>query len=51
MLSYNFGYSGNYSDRPNNYVSSETFYAAAIFLCAGASLLIGFKITKSLDQE
>jgi ABC-type Fe3+ transport system permease subunit len=51
LLSYNFGYSGNYSDRPDNFVSSDTFYAAAIFLCAGASLLVGFKITKNLDKE
>lgn len=51
LLSYNFGYSGNYQNRPNNYISSETLYAASIFLCAGAALLIGFKITKKLDQE
>jgi hypothetical protein len=51
LLSYNFGYSGNYQDRPTNYISSETLYAASIFLCAGASLLIGFNITKKLDQE
>ncbi len=51
LLSYNFGYSGSYQDRPSNYISSETLYAASIFLCAGASLLIGFKVTKSLDKE
>lgn len=51
LLSYNFGYSGSYQDRPTNYISSETLYAASIFLCAGASLLIGFKVTKSLDKE
>jgi hypothetical protein len=51
LLSYNFGYSGSYQNRPNNYISSETLYAASIFLCAGASLLIGFKVTKSLDKE
>jgi hypothetical protein len=51
LLSYNFGYSGNYQDRPTNYISSETLYAASIFLCAGASLLIGFNVTKKLDQE
>ncbi|MFT6065903.1 MAG: hypothetical protein ACJAYY_003218 [Paraglaciecola sp.] len=51
LLSYNFGYNGNYNDRPTNYISSETLYAAAIFLCAGASLLIGFNLTKKLDKE
>lgn len=51
LLSYNFGYSGSYQDRPSNYISSETLYAASIFLCAGASLLIGFRVTKSLDKE
>lgn len=51
LLSYNFGYSGGYSNRPSNYISSEILYLASIFLCAGASLLIGFKLTKSLDQE
>ena len=51
LLSYNFGYNGSWENRPINYVQSETFYAASIFLCAGASLLIGFKITKSLDKE
>ncbi|WP_026777086.1 DUF6249 domain-containing protein [Polaribacter sp. Hel_I_88] len=51
LLSYNFGYSGSYQNRPTNYISSETLYAASIFLCAGASLLIGFKVTKSLDKE
>ncbi|MGK0447263.1 MAG: hypothetical protein ACJA2M_001035 [Polaribacter sp.] len=51
LLSYNFGYSGSYQNRPTNYISSETLYAASIFLCAGASLLIGFTITKRLDKE
>tara|TARA_B110000046_G_C13026009_1_gene414136 strand:+ start:10684 stop:11064 length:381 start_codon:yes stop_codon:yes gene_type:complete len=51
LLSYNFGYSGSYQNRPTNYISSETLYAASIFLCAGASLLIGFTITKKLDKE
>jgi hypothetical protein len=51
LLSYNFGYSGSYQNRPTNYISSETLYAASIFLCAGASLLIGFTITKRLDNE
>ena len=51
LLSYNFGYSGSYQNRPTNYISSETLYAASIFLCAGASLLIGFKVNKSLDKE
>lgn len=52
LLSYNFGYSGSsFDNRPMNYVSTETFYAASIFLCAGAALLIGFKITKNLDKE
>jgi hypothetical protein len=51
LLSYNFGYSGGYQNRPANYISSETLYAASIFLCAGASLLIGFKVTKNLDKE
>lgn len=52
LLSYNFGYSGSsYNNRPMNYVSTETFYAASIFLCAGAALLVGFKITKNLDKE
>ncbi|QOD62196.1 hypothetical protein H9I45_07075 [Polaribacter haliotis] len=51
LLSYNFGYSGDWQNRPQNYISSETLYAASIFLCAGASLLIGFNITKNLDKE
>lgn len=51
LLSYNFGFSGNYSRRPDNYISPETLYAASIFLCAGASLLVGFNITKNLDKE
>jgi hypothetical protein len=51
LLSYNFGFNGSYSDRPSNYIQTETFYLASIFLCAGASLLIGFKITKNLDKE
>jgi L-cystine uptake protein TcyP (sodium:dicarboxylate symporter family) len=51
LLSYNFGFNGSYSDRPSNYIQTETFYLASIFLCAGASLLIGFNITKKLDKE
>jgi len=51
LLSANFGYDGPWNNRPRNAVQPETFYAAAIFLCAGASLLIGFKITKNLDKE
>jgi hypothetical protein len=51
LLSYNFGFNGSYNDRPSNYIQTETFYLASIFLCAGASLLIGFKITKNLDKE
>ncbi|WP_405607183.1 DUF6249 domain-containing protein [Polaribacter sp. Asnod1-A03] len=51
LLSYNFGYNGGFQNRPSNYIATETFYLASIFLCAGASLLIGFKITKKLDQE
>ena len=51
LLNYNFGYSGSYQDRPINYINAETFYSASIFLCAGAALLIGFKITNNLDQE
>lgn len=51
ILSYYFGYSGSWENRPDNYISSETLYAASIFLCAGGSLLIGFNQTKKLDQE
>ncbi|QTE23834.1 DUF6249 domain-containing protein [Polaribacter cellanae] len=51
LLSYNFGYTGGYQNRPSNYIQTETFYLASIFLCAGASLLIGFNITKNLDKE
>ncbi|QTD37274.1 hypothetical protein JL193_14360 [Polaribacter batillariae] len=51
ILSYNFGYNGGWENRPANYISSDTLYAASIFLCAGASLLIGFSITKNLDKE
>ncbi|TMM29405.1 hypothetical protein FDT66_09780 [Polaribacter aestuariivivens] len=51
LLSYNFGYNGGYQNRPSNYIQTETFYLASVFLCAGASLLIGFNITKNLDKE
>ena len=51
LLSYNFGYSGGHANRPSNYIQTETFYLASIFLCAGASLLIGFNLTKKLDKE
>ena len=51
VLALNFAYDGPYNTRPDMYISPETFYVAYIFLCAGASLLIGFNITKKLDQE
>lgn len=51
LLSYYFGYNGSWENRPDNYISSETLYAASIFLCAGGSLLIGFNQTKKLDKE
>ena len=51
VLALNFAYDGPYNTRPDMYISPETFYVASIFLCAGASLLIGFSITKKLDQE
>jgi hypothetical protein len=51
LLSYNFGYNGSNQDRPSNYISSDTLYAASIFLCAGGALLIGFNQTKKLDKE
>lgn len=51
LLSYNFAYDGPWNSRPENYISPETFYAASIFLCAGASLLLGFTLTKKLDKE
>lgn len=51
LLSYNFGYDGPWNNRPRNAVEPETLYAASIFLCAGAALLVGFKITKNLDKE
>lgn len=51
LLSYNFSYNGSWENRPVNYINSEVFYTASIFLCAGASLLVGFKITKNLDKE
>lgn len=50
-LDLNFGYSGSWDKMPRNAISSETFYAASIFLCAGASLLVGFNLTKKLDKE
>ena len=31
--------------------NNEVAYIGSMFLCAGASLLVGFKITKSLDKE
>ena len=46
ILALNFAYSGPWETRPDVYISPETFYAASIFLCAGASLLIGFNLTK-----
>ena len=51
LLSYNFGYSGSWQNRPDSYISSETLYAASIFLCAGGALLIGFNLTKKMDKE
>lgn len=51
VLALNFAYDGPYNTRPDMYISPETFYVSSIFLCAGASLLIGFNITKKLDQE
>ena len=51
LLSYYFGFSGSWQNRPPNYISTETFYAASIFLCAGGALLIGFNQTKKLDKE
>ncbi|WP_347174010.1 DUF6249 domain-containing protein [Polaribacter uvawellassae] len=51
LLSYNFAYDGPWKSRPEKYVSPETFYAASIFLCAGASLFIGFNLVKKMDKE
>ncbi len=42
LLSYNFGYSGAWADRPDNYIDEGVFYSASIFLSAGAALFIGF---------
>jgi Trk-type K+ transport system membrane component len=51
LLSYNFAYNGPWENRPDNYINSEVFYAASIFICAGVALLIGFKQTKKLDYQ
>jgi hypothetical protein len=51
LLTYYFGYSGTWENRPVNYITSETFYSASIFLCAGSALLIGFNQTKKLDKK
>jgi hypothetical protein len=51
ILSYNFGYSGTWENRPVNYIDEGVFYSASIFLCAGAALLVGFSMTKKMDKE
>lgn len=51
LLSYHFGYNGSWQNRPEKAIDSEVFYLASIFLCAGASLLVGFQQTKKLDKE
>lgn len=51
ILSYNFGYSGSWENRPDSYIDEGVFYSASIFLCAGAALLVGFNMTKKMDQE
>ena len=51
ILAYNFGYSGSYSNRPDNYIDEGVFYSASIFLSAGAALLIGFTQTKKMEKE
>ena len=51
VLSLNFAYDGPWETRPNMYIRPETFYIASVFICAGASLLVGFTITKRLDRE
>ncbi len=51
LLTYNFGYSGTWANRPDNYIDEGVFYSASIFLCAGAALLIGFNQTKKMDKE
>ena len=51
VLALNFAYDGPWQNRPDMYIRPETFYIASIFLCAGASLLVGFKMTKNLDKE
>lgn len=51
FLSYNFAYSGSWENRPDNYIDSDVFYTASIFLCAGSALLVGFNQTKKLDKE
>ncbi len=51
LLNYNFGYSGSYSSRPDNYIDEGIFYSASIFLSAGAALFVGFTMTKNMDKE
>lgn len=51
ILALNFAYDGPWETRPDMYIRPETFYTASVFICAGASLLIGFTITKKLDKE
>lgn len=51
LLAMNFAYDGPWETRPDMYIRPETFFVASIFLCAGASLLVGFNITKNLDKE
>lgn len=51
LLSYHFGYNGTWDNRPQNAIDSSVFYAASIFISAGAALLIGFTQTKKLDKE
>ena len=48
LLSYNFSFGNSFGRRG---IDAGVFYSASVFLCAGASLLIGFKITKNLDKE
>ncbi len=51
VLALNFAYDGPWESRPNVHISSEVFYTASVFICSGASLLIGFNFTKKLDKE
>ena len=51
ILSYFFGYSGSWESRPVNCIDSEVFFISSIFLCAGSALLIGFNLTKKIDNN